>query len=217
MTTALDRMLRLPLRFAHGLLKLNWLVRRPRTFGAHALALTPKRKIVLVKLRYAPGWRLPGGGRAKSEDPRDAVLRELREEMGLEARIIGVLGDYKGTTGITRFYVGEVTGGDPGAHGEETDEVRLVPREEASRLLNMPRDRRVLDDLCRWRPSGARPRPRPPGRLPRRASRRPPRERHPPPPPRPTPRRPPVAGAASRGRPAGPRPLSRGLQASRRE
>jgi len=82
-TTALDRMLRLPLRFAHGLLKLNWFVRRPRTFGAHALALTPKGKIVLVKLRYAPGWRLPGGGRAESEDPRDAVLRELREEIGM--------------------------------------------------------------------------------------------------------------------------------------
>ena len=76
-------MLRLPLRFAHGLLKLNWFVRRPRTFGAHALALTPERTIVLVKLRYAPGWRLPGGGRAESEDPRDAVLRELREEIGM--------------------------------------------------------------------------------------------------------------------------------------
>jgi len=67
----------------HSLLKLNWLVRRPRTFGAHALALTPECKIILVKLRYAPGWRLPGGGRGANEDPRDAVLRELREEIGM--------------------------------------------------------------------------------------------------------------------------------------
>jgi 8-oxo-dGTP pyrophosphatase MutT (NUDIX family) len=36
-----------------------------------------------VKLRYASGWRLPGGGRGKGEDPQDAVLRELREEIGL--------------------------------------------------------------------------------------------------------------------------------------
>src|SRR5688572_32232508 len=78
-------MLRLPLRFAHALLKLNWFVRRPRTFGAHALALTPEGKIILVKLRYAPGWRLPGGGRFANEDPRDAVLRELREEIGMTA------------------------------------------------------------------------------------------------------------------------------------
>lgn len=79
----LDRALRLPLRGLHALLKLNWFVRRPRTFGAHALALTPEGRIILVKLRYAPGWRLPGGGRGKDEDPREAVLRELREEIGM--------------------------------------------------------------------------------------------------------------------------------------
>ena len=77
--------LRLVVTAAHGLLKLGWFVRRPRTFGAHALALTPEGKAILVRLRYAPGWRLPGGGRAEDEDPRDAVLRELREEIGMTA------------------------------------------------------------------------------------------------------------------------------------
>jgi 8-oxo-dGTP pyrophosphatase MutT (NUDIX family) len=78
-----DRPLRLALTAAHKLLRASWFVRRPRTFGAHALALTPEGKVILVKLRYAPGWRLPGGGRSESEDPRHAVLRELREEIGL--------------------------------------------------------------------------------------------------------------------------------------
>ena len=78
-----DRALRLALGALHKLLKLNWRIRRPRTFGAHALALTPEGKVILVRLRYAPGWRVPGGGRAESEDPRDAVLRELREEIGM--------------------------------------------------------------------------------------------------------------------------------------
>ena len=78
-----DKPLRLVLTAFHQLLKLGWFVRRPRTFGAHALALTPERKLILVKLRYATGWRLPGGGRDASEDPRDAVLRELREEIGM--------------------------------------------------------------------------------------------------------------------------------------
>jgi 8-oxo-dGTP pyrophosphatase MutT (NUDIX family) len=78
-----NAILRLLLTAVHGLLKLNWFVRRPRTFGAHALALTPAGKVILVRLRYARGWRLPGGGRAEDEDPADAVLRELREEIGM--------------------------------------------------------------------------------------------------------------------------------------
>lgn len=78
-----DKLLRPLFSAMHKLLKLGWFVRRPRTFGAHALAFTPERKVILVKLRYAPGWRLPGGGRDETEDPRDAVLRELREEIGM--------------------------------------------------------------------------------------------------------------------------------------
>lgn len=81
----LDRPLRLALTAAHKLLKASWFVRRPRTYGAHALALTPERKLVLVKLRYAPGWRVPGGGRRKDEYAQAAVIRELREEIGMTA------------------------------------------------------------------------------------------------------------------------------------
>ena len=80
-----DRALRIGLTSLHYLLQASWFVRRPKTFGAHALALTPERKLILVKLRYAPGWRLPGGGRAPDEPPVDAALRELREEIGMTA------------------------------------------------------------------------------------------------------------------------------------
>ena len=70
---------------AHKLLKLGWFVRRPKTFGAHAVALTPEGRLILVKLRYAPGWRVPGGGRHEQEPAIDAALRELREEIGMTA------------------------------------------------------------------------------------------------------------------------------------
>ncbi|HEX8841857.1 MAG TPA: NUDIX domain-containing protein [Sphingomicrobium sp.] len=77
----LDRLLR-PLATAfHRLLRRAR--PRPSGVGAHALALTPERKLILVKLRYAPGWRVPGGGRHADEELRDAVLRELREEIGM--------------------------------------------------------------------------------------------------------------------------------------
>ena len=67
----------------HKLLALGWFFQRPRTFGAHAVALTPERRLVLVKLWYAPHWRLPGGGRSAEEPAREAALRELREEIGM--------------------------------------------------------------------------------------------------------------------------------------
>ena len=39
--------------------------------------------MVLVRLTYAKGWHLPGGGLKRGEEPEQAVLRELREEIGL--------------------------------------------------------------------------------------------------------------------------------------
>ena len=68
---------------AHKAISLGWFFRRPKTFGAHAIALTPERRLILVKLRYAPGWRMPGGGRDPDESAAEAALRELREEIGM--------------------------------------------------------------------------------------------------------------------------------------
>lgn len=62
-----------------------WFVTRPTTFGVHAVPITPEGKLVLVRLSYARGWRLPGGGRKPSEDAERAIIRELQEEIGLSA------------------------------------------------------------------------------------------------------------------------------------
>jgi 8-oxo-dGTP pyrophosphatase MutT (NUDIX family) len=51
--------------------------------GVHAVPLTGEGKVVLIRLTYAPGWRVPGGGRKRGEAPERAMLRELREEIGL--------------------------------------------------------------------------------------------------------------------------------------
>ena len=79
----LNRVLRAGATAFHKLLTVGLFFSRPKTYGAHAIALTPDRKLVLVKLWYAPGWRLPGGGRDVSEPPAEAALRELREEIGM--------------------------------------------------------------------------------------------------------------------------------------
>jgi 8-oxo-dGTP pyrophosphatase MutT (NUDIX family) len=85
LASLLDPPLRLIMNVLHLTLKGSWFVRRPRTQGVHALALTPEGNLILVRLRYAGGWRIPGGGRKKEEDAKIAVLRELREEIGLQS------------------------------------------------------------------------------------------------------------------------------------
>jgi 8-oxo-dGTP diphosphatase len=65
------------------------LPRRQRV-GAYAVIIRHDR---ILLTRLAPHitrgelWTLPGGGLDHGEDPRDAVLREVREETGLDAEI----------------------------------------------------------------------------------------------------------------------------------
>jgi len=91
----INRILRAAATAFHKILRFGWFIRRPRTFGAHAIAFTPEGRLVLVRLWYAPGWRLPGGGRDPAESPVDAALRELEEETGAishgEAKAAGEL------------------------------------------------------------------------------------------------------------------------------
>jgi len=79
------RLLRIAFTALHRLRRRLWAAAGPGREGVHALALTERGAVVLVRLTYAPGWRLPGGGRKAGEAPAEAILRELREEIGLVA------------------------------------------------------------------------------------------------------------------------------------
>jgi len=41
-------------------------------------------RILLVRPSYKPTWDLPGGGAEIDESPRDAAIREVGEELGVE-------------------------------------------------------------------------------------------------------------------------------------
>lgn len=55
---------------------------RRKTLGARALVIRGE-EILLVKHTYAPGWYTIGGAIDKGETPRQAIERELWEEVGV--------------------------------------------------------------------------------------------------------------------------------------
>ena len=77
------RILHLGVSCFQAVRRVGWFITRPETVGVHGIPLTPEGKVVLVTLSYAHGWRLPGGGKNEAEDFSAAMLRELREEIGL--------------------------------------------------------------------------------------------------------------------------------------
>ncbi len=66
-----------------GIAMLGRALLTPVAFGAIAIVVEPGGKIVLVRHSYVDGWSLPGGGVGRGEPPGDAILREMREEIGL--------------------------------------------------------------------------------------------------------------------------------------
>lgn len=67
---------------------------QPRyTVGVAAVVLDGEGRVLLVEHTYHPRypWGLPGGWIDRDEDPARAVLRELDEELGLEARVVRIL------------------------------------------------------------------------------------------------------------------------------
>lgn len=65
--------------------------RLPKQLTASGFVLHPDRKVLLIHHRKLGVWLYPGGHVEGTETPDDAVIREIREETGIEARILGLL------------------------------------------------------------------------------------------------------------------------------
>jgi 8-oxo-dGTP pyrophosphatase MutT (NUDIX family) len=85
---------------------LPWLLaykalRTPVAFGVSAILADANGRVLLVRQRYTPGWHFPGGGVERGEPPAQAILRELKEEVGLQSSAGPVLlGLYTRTVGM---------------------------------------------------------------------------------------------------------------------
>ena len=67
------------------MMRTYWRLRHPTTHGA-LVALWNGGELLLVRNSYVPYYCLPGGYVHRGERGRDAALRELSEEVGVDAR-----------------------------------------------------------------------------------------------------------------------------------
>lgn len=99
-------------------------------------------------------WCLPKGHLEPGETPRQAALREVREETGLTAAVLRPLGritywfssaeDRARYFKTVHFFLMRRRGGTVTGHDFEVDEVRWLPLRQAVRRMTYPSERALV-------------------------------------------------------------------------
>lgn len=81
-------------KIGYHVCKLYWYVVRPKAFGVKGV-LQYKQEVLLIRNSYGPaGWTFPGGGIKPHESLKKAVIREVKEEVGVEIHDPHYIGHY---------------------------------------------------------------------------------------------------------------------------
>jgi 8-oxo-dGTP pyrophosphatase MutT (NUDIX family) len=113
-------------------------------------------EIVLAARRDRRGrlaWGLPKGLIEQGESPEEAAVREVREEAGLETRIVEPLGEIRyfyvwegvRVAKLVHVFLMESTGGDVSLHDHEMEEVRWFPAGRAAHRASYPSERELVE------------------------------------------------------------------------
>jgi ADP-ribose pyrophosphatase YjhB (NUDIX family) len=105
--------------------------------------------VLLVKT-YSRGWEYPGGQVENGENLIEALIREIKEESGIDAEAVSLIGVYSNTqekinpktgdkinTKVIFDFLCKYKGGDLQT-SDETSEVMWVPKNEVLKYINHP-------------------------------------------------------------------------------
>jgi 8-oxo-dGTP pyrophosphatase MutT (NUDIX family) len=124
---------------------------RERSFGG--VVVRDGEVLVITPAGRPQISTLPKGGPQDGEPPEVTAAREVREETGVEARIVEHLGDvrYRYRRGGVRvfktvgFYLCDYISGDTADHDHEVEEARWMPLELALTELTYPGERLMIE------------------------------------------------------------------------
>ena len=136
-------------------------MRTARAVSAGGVVLAeprPDAPVALVAHRSARGslqWTLPKGAREEGETVEGTALREVREETGLEAELIGPLDtiDYWFVWAPERtryhkfvhYFLMHSVGGDFAQRDHEMEDAAWFEPDQARRQMSFANERRLLD------------------------------------------------------------------------
>jgi 8-oxo-dGTP pyrophosphatase MutT (NUDIX family) len=136
-------------------------------FSTGGVVVRGEECVVIVPTRRAADGRkvlaLPKGHPDAGETAEDAALREVREEAGVQARVVEPLGDVRywyqregrRIAKVVRFFLLEYVSGTVDDHDHEVERARWMPLAQAARELTYPGERdmagRALSRVARDR------------------------------------------------------------------
>jgi 8-oxo-dGTP pyrophosphatase MutT (NUDIX family) len=129
---------------------------RSTEFSAGGVVVRDGQCVVIVPTRRAADasrvLALPKGHPEEGESPAEAALREVREEAGVQTRLVEQLGDVRywymrrgrRIAKVVSFFLLEYVSGDVEDHDGEVEDARWLALEDAARRLTYEGEREMV-------------------------------------------------------------------------
>ena len=123
-----------------------------REFSAGGIVFNNKGQVLLTKHSQNKHWGFPKGLIDPGQTSEETALREVKEEGGVEAEILGKVGyskyvyTFKGEKifKVVTYYMMKYISGDPKDHDWEMEEAGWFEVEEALKTLSFSQDKVLL-------------------------------------------------------------------------